>query len=657
MKPSKETNVDAFSAPNGSKRGGGDQRFLHDMSFDDEDDKQSIVFVLEQLLTLIRITFQTSSKIVTPALTQMMQTLVPTIQKVLQSLTPVKLHQYLELFVNTTYSIFKVVSRSTKGKEAISQLDSIISQAVFFLTSGNMRQVFVEGMGMLVKAIDSLRTPEMKALLTSLPIFLIRVVDAGASGEAKILYHSIFEFWWQIIELFGQDETTVAFAEATAKFIHILEMEREGGRHINRRRKQRRVKISGIYTRDSVRAINAKRRYQRNRYIQDTYSNRDILDDASLSGAGIEDAILSSLGEGTRTDNAWLTSLGNHDILDTDAASLPSRVILPVTTHQDNLSIESIHSASKKDDSITVMNEEQANVVDMTYLRESIKQRYDSYRKDSGVLGNSFGDNVNTTTHSIAGDSYLTLDDQCTGIEDMVNSDLVYNQSRETLLQSNHRGSDVMKEDRYRLEHEDDIIDQMHLEPSHNHVTATQFNAKANSSASHFFKTLEDLNMKYKQKIVKMKSESKVDDHSIFPKSDSKETGGTIEFKDSYAPKRFKKTDSFNVHSGDRNLSLSFSSVAKQLFALISKRNHKYIAFAVISFMFALFLWFVLGCFGIYFILRRLIAPDLIHPFKTESQDSEIIIRIVQEAGVYFNKDAVVKSAIGAIEQVVNPDL
>jgi hypothetical protein len=69
-------------------------------------------------------------------------------------------------------------------------------------------------------------------------------------------------------------------------------------------------------------------------------------EDDSASGidgdATVEDATLSSLGDGTRSDSAWLTALGRNDYVD-DTASFPSRVILPKIDSNAELSVRSSH--------------------------------------------------------------------------------------------------------------------------------------------------------------------------------------------------------------------------------------------------------------------------------------------------------------------------
>jgi hypothetical protein len=615
-------------------------------------DKESVVFVLEQLLNLMKLTFQTSSKVVTPALSQLVQSLFPTFQRFFQLITPLRLHQYLELLASSIHNIFKILSQSTKGKEVTSQIDNIVSDSIHFLASDNSRQVIVESVGVIVKGIDSIRTPEMKIFVSSIPVLIIRIIDTLSSGEAKLLYHSFFELLWKTIELLGQDETTIALAETTAQFIHVLESERYVYGPRSKGRKQRRVKVAGLSTRDSSAAVNSKKRYTRNRYTKDTYSNRVILDDASDLGIGVEDAILSSIGEGTRSDHAWLTSLGKQEDYEVDESSLPSRVILLLNKDEDFISTESIHLLSplKRDETIENAIENQEDILDLTYLRESIKLRHENsrdelYRYQSD--DNLHGDNLNTTTRSVAGDS-ICIDDEDGAIEDLFYSgDLVYNESRETLIRGNIAGSGENK----TLAHEDDSVDPL-VSPDCK-VDAFETTENSNfdvndgrySSLTHFYRTLSELEINGGKIPAPLQYSTKADRE--FNAKESNRDGISLTKRSVYKtlPKCFQPSVPSINEQHEEEHEISWTHFSKLILNMIPKKYKTALGLSAIILLLGLTVWLILGCFGLMYIFHRISSLPL------KSMDTnEIVIRIVRDNGLELNGESLVEAAVTAIE-------
>lgn len=640
-----------------------DNASVSNASRSEDRDKESVVFILEQLLNLMKLTFQTSSKVVTPALSQLAHSLFPALQRFFQLMTPLRLHQYIELLANSLHNIFKILSQSPKGKEVVSHIENIASDSIHFLSSANSRQVLIESVGLIVKGFDSMRTPEMKIFVLSVPVFVTRVVDTLSSGEAKLLYHSLFELLWKMVELLGQDETTVALAETTAKVIHVLESERHVYGPRSKNRKQRRVKVAGLSNRDSITAMNSKKRYRRNRYIKDTYSNRVILDDASDLDIGVEDAILSSIGEGTRSDNAWLTSLGKQEDYEVDESSLPSRVILPMTKDEDCASTESIHLLSplKKEeiDENVIQNEE--DIVDLTYLRESIKQRHENRRDDLHRYQsneNVYVDNLNTTTRSIAGDS-IFLDDEDDAIEDLVyNGDLVYNESRETLVRGNITESCPTKEKKNTLAHEDDSVDpldnQYCILDDFKTSEKDLFDANRGkfSSLAHFHRTLNEIEIKDRQKLTPLKYSTKLHKEPNDTESNRDSILISKRVDNKAAPQRFRPSNLPVDKRQEKDDEKSCIHFSKIVLNMIPKKYKMILGLSAIVLFLGFAVWFMLGCFGLLYMFRKMSSIQLQY-----KDTNEIVIRIVREAGLELNNKSIVDVTVAALENASKAEL
>ena len=69
------------------------------------------------------------------------------------------------------------------------------------------------------------RTPQTKAYLDQMTIFLIRLIEALSSSSFQQLLLNTQEFTWSTIQTLGNAQTISAIAETTADICHVLEME------------------------------------------------------------------------------------------------------------------------------------------------------------------------------------------------------------------------------------------------------------------------------------------------------------------------------------------------------------------------------------------------------------------------------------------------
>lgn len=184
-------------------------------------------------------------------------------------------------------------------------------------------------------------------------------MDAASSGQAKKLFHDFSDCVWSGVELLVDENTTVALAEVAAYLCHALEMEhalyrdpRSGGHWPPPGDATTTTTEEALRKR---RAEAARRRRERARQNARTYGpDCDTIDGGSdatgtaaeldESGIGIEEAILSSLGDAyriyrTEGDDTSTHRVGGAELDGTadlsldgrgEAAtsSLPSRVIV-----------------------------------------------------------------------------------------------------------------------------------------------------------------------------------------------------------------------------------------------------------------------------------------------------------------------------------------
>eukprot|EP00559_Dactyliosolen_fragilissimus_P009789 CAMPEP_0184873680 /NCGR_PEP_ID=MMETSP0580-20130426/41975_1 /TAXON_ID=1118495 /ORGANISM="Dactyliosolen fragilissimus" /LENGTH=556 /DNA_ID=CAMNT_0027376611 /DNA_START=18 /DNA_END=1689 /DNA_ORIENTATION=+ len=331
-------------------------------SDDLERELNSGVIMIQKLFSLFKVTLNASSKIVSPPLVLLVTSARKIIKELYEELTPVRVKDWSQIFGSVCNNLWTIVVHNQSGKTVRKNANNVCSEIGDIVTSCNSRQLVVDLAGTFIKGIDALRTPEAKDFIQNIPTLTIRILDTLSSGQAKALYHDLADLCWSTIELLGDEETIEAIAEVVGCVVHILDMEREihaplkRERIVRLRRKRQKVRLVAI---NKTRIKNrSRRRYDRNRFVSKTYSDRVILSDGyktpcdhGKDNCVIEDAIVSSLEDCTHLENSWkrLGSKGKTSS-DDDLASLPSRVI--VTNDSPNLLDEDDEADRQDNDTI-----------------------------------------------------------------------------------------------------------------------------------------------------------------------------------------------------------------------------------------------------------------------------------------------------------------
>uniref|UniRef100_A0A7S4MI43 Uncharacterized protein n=1 Tax=Odontella aurita TaxID=265563 RepID=A0A7S4MI43_9STRA len=276
--------------------------------------------------------FTTAGAVISPPANLAFLTLLDGVAK-LYGLTPARLRDWLRIVGASLRHTVDVILATERGDEWRGRLVRAGGSAVDAAGTEKSRQVVVDGMVAGVKVAEALNTPETKALLRHLSVLSCRVADALSTGQSKRLMHDLGELAVSSIELAADPSTTVALAEVTAYLCHALEMEHT----------LRKPAIAGGSSRGRAEA--ARRRYERNRANEATYSDGMTLEDDAGDADGVgcvtaEEAILYSLGGGANDDDARekgratehgpVSSSRERD----GASSLPSRVVVSSSCHR-----------------------------------------------------------------------------------------------------------------------------------------------------------------------------------------------------------------------------------------------------------------------------------------------------------------------------------
>lgn len=706
------------------------------------DDSGSTLFILKQIITLLKLSVQTSSKVVTPAITQLIQSVIPSLSYYYHQFAPARLKEWLTIVTSALQNIFNILSQTPQGIDLLQQMSTISAHSIHLFTSANTRQAIVEGMGMQVKAIEALRTPQMKAFLSSLPVFYIRILDILSSGEAKLLCHSAASLLWSAIDLLGQDETILALAEITALLVNALEKEREAfgegawnrKRNRNRGSKRRRVQLglgrlhTGTNQKGrssaSAAAFNSKRRQERNRFMRQTYTDRLVLNDLDrscrygdddVSDDAVEDAILSSLGDGTRSGNdknplAWLTSMGragdNGEGEGDDAASLPSKVVLPRVGSHDDMTVESMHL-----DDLDITSQDNRDIetslaegVNLSRLRDGIQKRRQmvnksDFRKNMNpakkasideMEGVAKHDHDHNHVHSALSTEHSFLESDA--IEDLVFDTATSKDSTKTPKSPlRPRESSNKKNTRnLTLEDDDDESDWVNMDdPEEPKVQDDSVPRGTYSSVAHFYRALDDIHIKLRNDAI----DTSLNGSSSIPQKDGDGQPGVSSTKfgvkkwhpraaaaagagnergqnllsskrktlKGYSrmasqPTRFRPIfeQEHENDESDYKKEATLLDVANVLMKAIPRKRKMFLGGIIIVFALMAVVWTCLGCYGLYFLLLQHYRSD-VGPSTTipkQMQENEIILRILHEPAVQqiIDQREIAAAAARAIE-------
>jgi len=365
----------------------------NDNNNSDNDGSMSIPNLLGTTLTpplfnLLRLlataSLSTTGKVLAPPLhltrTVLFPTIYGTVTDQLNALTPTRVKDWFSIFRKGIQHLWGVIISSPTGQTFRGQVYTVGGDLVDVAATPTARQVVVDFCATIIKIAEALHTPEFRTLLHHVSVLGCRVVDAASTGPAKKLMHDISDSLWSFVELLADERTTVAVAEVTAYLCHALEMEHSLYRdphhppppppHHDDGGDDGRSEFQ-----NQQRERAARRRRERGRQNARTYGPdcdtiggggdggdavrgpNGLLDESAVSGGvGIEEAILSSLGDADRIygkndeggeDVGAAAASSNHnyggggaadldetatdlsfDPAGTAASSLPSRVVV-----------------------------------------------------------------------------------------------------------------------------------------------------------------------------------------------------------------------------------------------------------------------------------------------------------------------------------------
>jgi hypothetical protein len=161
-------------------------------------------------------------------------------------------------------------------------------------SSNAARQCWIDFTVGIIKIIEALHTPEVKALLDQSAVSICRFVDVWSSGKAKQIWFDLSATLWALVEVGSDPLVVMTLAEGCAQICFALEEERGS-------LKQWREKDSA-----------ARRRKERDARQMEMYPK----DGEMVSGReGVEKALMHTLGHAENEENTGVIKSGPPSVI------------------------------------------------------------------------------------------------------------------------------------------------------------------------------------------------------------------------------------------------------------------------------------------------------------------------------------------------------
>ncbi|KAL3783977.1 hypothetical protein HJC23_013357 [Cyclotella cryptica] len=232
--------------------------------------------------TLTDLLFQTAvlgidatAKLTRPTLPLLTQVILPLFRDLWEQYAPLRLQTWMKVLPSYLSNVGSLIWDTESGKSLCDKLNQLTDDVIDMASSDVARQCWVDFTVTVIKIIESLHTPEVKALLEQSAVGMCRFVDVFNSGKAKQVWFDISATLWAMVEVGSDPLVVMTLAEGCAQICFALEEERIS-------LKRRRLTENA-----------ARRRKERDQRQMDVYPpDKDV-----VSGReGVEKALVCTLG-------------------------------------------------------------------------------------------------------------------------------------------------------------------------------------------------------------------------------------------------------------------------------------------------------------------------------------------------------------------------
>ncbi|KAL7465125.1 hypothetical protein ACHAXS_005456 [Conticribra weissflogii] len=182
---------------------------------------QTALFGIDTTAKLSKPTFALTRNTLLP------QFFIPLLQEVWEQYAPARLQTWFKVVPSYLKNLGAVMWDTEPGKELGEKWNQLADNLVDMASSEVSRQCWIDFTVGLIKILESLHTPEFKALLDQSAVGMCRFVDVFSSGKAKQVWFDIGDTLWALVEVGNDPLVVTSLAEGCAQICFALENERD----------------------------------------------------------------------------------------------------------------------------------------------------------------------------------------------------------------------------------------------------------------------------------------------------------------------------------------------------------------------------------------------------------------------------------------------
>lgn len=194
---------------------------------DKKEDKEEKSLPFKALTDLLLQTavlgINTTAKVTKPTISHV---ILPLFRDLWELYMPIRIQTWMKVLPTTLSNLGNLLWDTESGKVLGHKLNELQDDVIDMVSSNAARQCWIDFTVGLIKFIEALHTPEMKALLDQYAVSICRFVDVCSSGKAKQMWFDLSATLWALVEVGSDPLVVMTLAEGCAQICFALEEER-----------------------------------------------------------------------------------------------------------------------------------------------------------------------------------------------------------------------------------------------------------------------------------------------------------------------------------------------------------------------------------------------------------------------------------------------
>ena len=165
----------------------------------------------------------TTAKVTKPTLAHV---ILPLFRDLWELYIPNRIQTWMKVLPSTLSNVNNLLWDTKSGVVLGNKLNILLEDVMDLSSSNAARQCVIDFTVGIIKFIEAMHTPEVKALLDQSALSIVRFVDIWSSGKARQLWLDLSDTIWALIEVGSDPLVVMTLAEGCAQICFALEEER-----------------------------------------------------------------------------------------------------------------------------------------------------------------------------------------------------------------------------------------------------------------------------------------------------------------------------------------------------------------------------------------------------------------------------------------------